>query len=155
MKKILIFICSVLLSAHAYAATMLHDANGNTFSTDSLKGKWVIINYWADWCDICIKEIPELNKFYRHNAGKNVVIYGVNYDQLQGDDLRDAIKRSKIAFPSLLDDPRSVWSLRGNLDVLPTTFIIDPNGRMVKMIIGASTEQSLRQALNELRAKKP
>ena len=54
--------------------------NGNDTNLSKLNGGWVVINYWADWCAPCIKEIPELNDFAKEN--KNIKVYTFNFDQL-------------------------------------------------------------------------
>ncbi len=134
--------------------SVLHDTKGNQIDVSSLKGKWVIINYWAAWCQTCIKEIPELNNFYQHNQDKNIVLYGVNYDRMPMNELQLAINKTHIAFPVVLEDPAQTWTLYG-IDFLPVTFtIIDPNGKVAKKIVGASTEQSLLAAIHQFVAMK-
>src|SRR3990167_11295234 len=71
----------LILSTTAYPNVILTDMNGKQIDFISLKGKWVMINYWASWCQPCLDEIHELNAFYRHNHDK-VALYAVNYDGL-------------------------------------------------------------------------
>jgi peroxiredoxin len=129
--------------------SVLHDAKGNSIQVSSLKGKWVIINYWAAWCESCVKEIPELNHFYQHNQDKNIVLYGVNYDHMPMSDLELAMHKTQIAFPVILDDPAQTWKL-DSIDALPVTFIIDPKGHVVKKILGGNTEKSLFATVHAL-----
>lgn len=149
LKIILLFIGCVAIINCTQQGSVLHDAKGNSIPVSTLKGKWVIINYWADWCESCIKEIPELNHFYQHNQDKNIVLYGVNYDRMPIGDLETAINKTHIAYPVILEDPSETWSFDG-IDALPVTFIIDPKGKVVKKILGANTEQSLLAAVHEL-----
>lgn len=147
--KLKFFLAGLLVSfgmvfTNAYA--LFYDASGHSARFDN---KWVIINYWADWCDSCMSEVSELNRFYSHNRDKNVVFYGVNYDQLPIDGLKVAIKNAGITFPVLQLDPNSIWNL-GQIDVIPTTFFINPNGQMVKKIVGPSTEADITKTLHEL-----
>jgi peroxiredoxin len=123
------------------------DTDGHAVTLDLLKGKWVVVNYWAAWCEGCIKEIPELNRFDKA-LGSDVVMVGVNFDQPPVDVLQKAIKTAAIAFPVLTQDPGTVWHL-GDVSVLPTTFIINPKGIVVRKIIGTSTQSSLSAALAE------
>jgi peroxiredoxin len=129
--------------------SVLHDAKGHEITISQLKGKWIIVNYWAAWCASCLKEIPELNHFYQRNHHKNIVLFGVNYDRLSLSDLQQTIDKTHIAFPVVLEDPAQIWLLNG-IEALPVTFIIDPQGKVVKRIVGASTEQSLLATLREL-----
>ncbi len=143
MKWILcVLLYSVATFSYAQIVGQFHDAQGRLIKMSDLRGKWVIINYWADWCGGCIEEIPELNRFYEHNKDKNIVIFGVNYDQLPPVYLQQSMRQIGIEFPVLLEDPRVAWQL-GDVSVLPTTFIVNPQGDVMRKIIGPNTEQSL------------
>lgn len=149
LQRIILFcICSLFFS-FAQANPIFHDTKGRSIDIAELKNKWIIINYWATWCDACLHEIPELNRFYRHSAAKNVVIYGVNYDHLTSNELLQASNDSGIHFPVLVDDPSLIWKI-GATDVLPVTYIINPKGSIVKKFIGPTTEQALSEALDTL-----
>lgn len=148
---LILFIILLSSMAHAISHAAFSDTFGDNIPLSKLKGKWVIINYWADWCDGCIAEVPELNSFYLHNKDKNILIYGVNYDQLPVDSLKISIQKIGISFPVLTEDPNSVWGL-GAINMLPVTFIINPEGKIAKTIVGPSTEQSIKQILYELQA---
>ena len=74
--------------------------NGPNTNLDRLNGNWVVINYWADWCAPCIKEIPELNEFADENA--DLIVYTFNFDELDIDDLNPVAKKFNIEVPSLI-----------------------------------------------------
>ncbi len=148
LKIILCLLCSSIAMGCTQEGSVLHDTKGNPISTAELKGKWVIINYWADWCESCVKEIPELNHFYQNNHDKNIVLLGVNYDRMPMSDLQIAIHKTHIAYPVILEDPAATWALN-DIEALPVTFIIDPQGKVVKKILGANTEQSLLAAMQQ------
>ena len=65
--------------------------NGSDTSISKLNGSWIVINYWADWCAPCIKEIPELNNFAEEN--KDIKVYTFNFDYLDVDDLEPIAKK--------------------------------------------------------------
>lgn len=131
-----------------------HDATGRLVHPSEFENKWIIVNYWADWCDSCIEEIPELNSFYKNNKAENIVIFGVNYDKLANPTLVQVIQKMGIMFPVLQEDPAKKWHL-GEITVLPTTFIVSPEGDVVRKIIGPNTEQSLLKVVhNRLYGKK-
>jgi thiol-disulfide isomerase/thioredoxin len=138
-----------ILSCSRNTDQVFHDTTGHSVQLKQLLGKWVIINYWAIWCPACRWEIPELNNFYNNNQDANIVLYGVYYEQLEPDDLKYAINKSAIEFPILIEDPKTAWSL-GETNILPTTFILNPKGNVVKVIQGASTEASLLQIIHDL-----
>lgn len=155
LKSIMVMLLwsAITVTGHAQVEGQFHDAEGRPVRLGDLQNKWLIINYWADWCDSCVEEIPELNNFYQHNQNKNIVLIGVNYDQLSQPDLKQAMQKSGITFPVLLEDPKLLWQL-GEISVLPTTFIINPQGDVVKKIIGPNTERSLLKIINNRFAAK-
>ena len=106
-----------------------------------LRGKWVVINYWADWCPPCIKEMPELSSFYEDNK-EEVQVFAYNFDQLEGEELQEQILRFKVNVPSLLTDPGELfgWEVP---ESLPATYIIDPEGVTREVLIGPQTKESL------------
>jgi cytochrome c biogenesis protein CcmG/thiol:disulfide interchange protein DsbE len=146
---LVVFLFSFLAMGCSKSHLSLHDSNGHLVPTASFSGKWVIISYWAAWCDGCAEEVPELNYFYQHNSNKNILLYGVNDDQLPSNDLQQAIRKMKMLYPSLLEDPSAVWQL-GETNVLPTLFIINPIGKVKKKIIGSVTAQDLLKIINKL-----
>lgn len=152
LKSILIILCSLLLiSCSQDNGPVLHDTEGKPVQLSKLKGKWVIINYWADWCGSCVYEMPELNDFYQHNQDKNIAFYGVNYDHLPLSELKEAVKKTEIEFPVLVEDPNQAWHL-DDVFVLPMTFIINPKGKLVKTIVGPNSEKSLLDTLQTLQS---
>lgn len=106
------------------------------------QGKVLMINYWAEWCSPCRKEIPELNHFAAQHADK-VVVLGVNFDLVTGEELQRQVDALGIRFPVLLEDPRGRWNSTAS-GVLPETLIIDAQGRLVEVLVGPQTLQTLR-----------
>lgn len=147
-KCFLLGICVWFLLGCTQEDPVLRDTQGKAVQLSALQGNWVVLNYWASWCASCAKEIPELNRFFQH-LQKNVVLYGVNSDQLPPKELDLAVKKMGIAFPVLLQDPRRYWHLE-EVTLLPVTFIINPQGKVVKTILGVNTEKSLLAVLQSL-----
>lgn len=108
-------------------------------------GRWLVVNYWAEWCKPCREEIPELNQFsLQHKATTNVV--GINFDGANGDMLQQQARQLGIAFELMTTDPaqRGHWP---KPQVLPTTLIVDPAGKLVQTLTGPQTQASLSVAL--------
>jgi len=119
--------------------------NGPSGYLEDLKGKWLVVNYWADWCPPCIKEMPELEEFLNENEEKvNVLAY--NFDDLEGEDLQEQIIRFKVNVPSILTDPSDLFGW-DRPPSLPATFIVDPSGVTKEVLIGAQTRVSLEEAI--------
>lgn len=110
------------------------------------QGRWLLINYWAEWCKPCIEEIPELNHFAQTHS-QQVALLGVNYDQVQAPLLQQQIAQLGIEFPVLLNDPAAHFGQQ-RPSVLPTTLLIDPQGNFVKALLGPQNEASLKAAIS-------
>ena len=110
-------------------------------------GKWLVVNYWADWCPPCIKEMPELESFYNQNVNKALVL-AYNFDRLEGSDLKDQILRFKVNVPSILNDPGLLFGWE-TPPSLPATYIINPEGELVETLIGPQTRDSLEAIIKK------
>lgn len=149
-KIMAVLICSLgLFSCSKSDDPTFNDTQGNKVQLSHLKGKWIIINYWAEWCPSCVKEIPELNAFSKKHSSDNVVVYGVDYDKLLPQEVQIAADKAGIHYPVITKDPNPAWHL-GDVSVLPVTFILDQQGKVVKTIMGPNTEQSLTEVLATL-----
>jgi len=114
-------------------------------SLDQLAGHTVFVNYWAEWCQPCREEIPELNEFQQRHSD-SVRVVGVNFDQLEGETLAGQVQRLGIDFPTLDVDPRAALGVPVPVG-LPETFVIDGEGKLVSILRGPQTLESLEQAL--------
>ena len=113
---------------------------------DSFRGQWLVINYWAQWCKPCIKEIPELNTLDQQYP--QVTVLGVNYDGATGEDLAAQLEKLGVEFATLATDPASqLGTLRPV--VLPTTLILDPAGQLSATLVGPQTLATLAQATGQ------
>lgn len=120
---------------------------GGELTLESLRGRWVFINYWAEWCAPCREEIPELNAFAAAHADR-VRVLSVNFDGAVGEQLGAQIAALGIAFPTLLADPRPALGVPP-AQGLPETLVIDPEGRMRKVLRGPQTRAALEAELGE------
>ena len=115
--------------------------DGKTFDLAAQRGKWVIVNYWATWCVPCIKEMPDISRFVA--AHQNVVAIGLAYEDSEPADIKAFLARHPVAYPiaqvSLDQPPKDFDEPRG----LPTTYLIGPDGKVAKHIVGPVTEASL------------
>ena len=122
--------------------------NGPNTNLDRLSGNWVVINYWADWCAPCIKEIPELNEFADENA--DLIVYTFNFDELDIDDLKPVAKKFNIEVPSLISHPRDIWGI-STPPAVPATFFINPNGELALSLFRPQTKDELNKTFSELK----
>lgn len=124
-------------------------ADGTHTRIDDWRGRWVVINYWAEWCAPCREEIPELNRFYAESGAAGPLVIGVNYDGLQPADLQPLIERMQISFPTLVNDPQQRFGYERPA-ILPTTILLSPDLAVAKVLRGPQTAASIRKTIDSL-----
>lgn len=112
---------------------------------EDFKGYTVYVNYWAEWCQPCREEIPELNAF-QEKYRDTVRVVGVNFDRLTGETLAGQVSNLGITFPNLDIDPRSALDVPVPIG-LPETFVINAEGKLVSILRGPQTMAALENAL--------
>jgi thiol-disulfide isomerase/thioredoxin len=113
-------------------------------------GKWVIVNYWAEWCAPCREEIPALNALMRERS--DLLVVGVNFDGLEGEALTSVIGRMGIEFPVMVGSPRQAFP-HPMPEVLPTSLVITPEGELVRSLVGPQTRETFAAALTSAAAR--
>lgn len=148
LKKYLIIALVFILTGCGQTEPLGTDQHGVQMPESIVVEHWLVINYWAVWCAPCRKEVPELNVLHQELHDQGVRVLGVNFDQLQGDELLADSQQLGIAFPVLSSDPAARFKLpetRG----LPATYIVNPQGQLVSQLHGEQTQQSILQALRK------
>ncbi len=121
----------------AAPAFSLPRLNGPSVSLADYRGKVVMINIWASWCNSCRQEMPSMEKFYESMKGKPFEILAVSIDA-QKNDADQFARQLGLTFPILLDPGKNVYDLY-QATGQPETFIIDKQGKVAKHIIGPDT----------------
>ena len=145
IKIIQLFCLFILLSCQNNNIKVF---DGSDTSLSTLNGNWIVINYWADWCAPCIKEIPELNEFAKEN--EDLFVYTFNFDHLEIEDLAPLTKKFKISVPSLVTHPREIWGIQ-TPPAVPATFFINPNGELVLSLFRPQTKDKLNEIIIDLK----
>lgn len=145
LKFILSMLFCLLIITNSYSSNaILKDIRGQSIPFDSLKGKWVLINYWASWCQPCLDEISELNRFYKKNKDR-VALFAVNFDSLPIAQQIALIRRHHISYPSLRSSPARDLKL-GDIRGVPATFVFNPQGQYKETLYGEQSQRSLNKA---------
>ena len=120
--------------------------DGNVLSRKDWQGKWVYINYWAEWCKPCVEEVPELNAFAK--AHPDVLVLGVNFDKPENSLLLNQSISLHIEYPVVIGDVQAVFPHEPPQG-LPTTIIFRPSGAIADTLQGPQTADSLAQILKK------
>lgn len=126
--------------------------DGREIKFSELQGRVVFINYWAEWCKPCRKEIPELNALHQQ-FNEDALVLGVNFDDVKNDQLITQAKAMGIKFPVLTTNPRQQFGVKAS-GVLPETLVIDSQGVLQEVLLGPQTIEKLEAIVNKLTANK-
>jgi cytochrome c biogenesis protein CcmG/thiol:disulfide interchange protein DsbE len=123
------------------------DLDGRAGKLSDYVGKIVVVNFWASWCPPCRKEIPALVQISKEYASRGVVVLGVAMDEGGLNGVRRFLQEVDVTYPVVIPDgSSSLSSVRG----LPTTWLIDKQGRIAAIYSGAMTEDVFRQGIEQL-----
>src|SRR5262245_43374084 len=121
---------------------------GKTVALKDLGNKVVIVDFWATWCPPCREEIPHLNELYSKLKGRGLEIVGVSMDTDGTDGVKDFAREYKIQYPLVMGDEKMAESFGGIIG-LPTTIIIDRNGKIAKKYVGLPPAENMANVVQE------
>lgn len=112
------------------------------------QGKWTVVNYFAEWCAPCLREIPELNQFHQSNK-QNIDIFAISFDPLSDQQLVALKQQHNIEFPIISTLKTMPWQQPPSS--LPTTFILNPEGVLIKQLKGEQSAEKLLHTIELLK----
>ena len=118
------------VGAPAPAFSLARLDGAGKLSLASLRGKTVILNFWASWCGPCKREAPALEQVWREYRGRDVVVVGVDSNDVASD-ARRFVSAHGITYPVVRDGGGTVASDRYGIAALPVTYVVNRNGRLV------------------------
>lgn len=126
-----LFTCNENKENHRYMAIKLSDINGKQKTLADFKGKYIILDAWASWCEPCKEAVPVVERIKKSLENENFIVLGINTDtDLNRDKIIQSSKELGMTYPSLLDNK---LKLADTLSVtgIPAFFILDPSGNII------------------------
>ncbi len=127
---------ALIAKDQAEADFTLQDITGKSWTRSALKGKVVLVNFWATWCPPCRKEMPDLQKLYEEFADKGLVVLAIS-DEVEKT-VQPFIQKAGYTFPILLDPGRTV-NTAYHIYGIPNSFMYDRDGKLVAQAIDMRT----------------
>ena len=132
-------------AAREHANFTLTDLDGKSWTLQSLRGKVVLVNFWATWCPPCRKEMPDLDALYRRFKDRGLVVLAISDEEVAK--VKPFLAERNLTFPILLDPGRKVNDLF-RIDGIPKTFVYDREGKLAAQSIDMRTEKQFLEMLS-------
>lgn len=145
LRRSLLIVLLSLASLQAQAFTLV-DSKGKTHSLAQYKGKWVLVNFWATWCPPCLEEIPDLVALHENKKNKLVVL-GVAMDYKDPKQVLQFADQMMVSYPIILGDQKMAAQI-GAIPGLPTTYLYNPEGKVVAYNVGALTRDAVERYIS-------
>lgn len=127
----------------------LVDLNGETHRLSDYKGQGVFLNFWGTWCEPCKKEMPAMDRQYAAFKDQGVHVLAVNIAQSDFE-VQNFVDTYGLSFPVVIDKTKSVMTAY-NINPLPTTMLISPEGKVEKIITGEMTESQIASFMESIK----
>ncbi len=127
----------------------LRDSDGRTVHLSDYKGKVVVLDFWATWCGPCKVEIPWFTEFERSKKDQGFAVLGVAMDEDGWSAVKPFLKDLNVNYRVVLGDDKTT-ELYGGIEALPTTYLIDREGRIAATHIGLTPRKEFENAIDQL-----
>jgi len=127
-----------------HADFTLTDLQGKAWTLQSLKGKVVLVNFWATWCPPCRKEMPDLDALYQKYKDRGLIVLAISDEDAAK--VRPYIQEHNVSYPILLDPGRKV-NEAFQVEGIPKSFVYDRNGKLAAQAIDMRTKQQFLEML--------
>lgn len=122
--------------------------NGDSWSLSGERGKVVLVNLWATWCPPCRAETPDLVRLHERYRERGFTVAGVTMDEDPAEAVPGFVEQYKVSYPVVV--PQEPSALADSTDVLPSSFLIDRQGRVARRYTGMVSEKGLADDIEAL-----
>ncbi len=119
---------------------------GGEASLSALKGKVVVVNFWATWCPPCLVEMPMLNELYVAYKDQGVEVLGLSLDEEGLPVTKPFVEKLEVTYP-IVESDRETYQAYGNILTIPHTFVIDREGTVTKRFVNNQTKEKFEAAI--------
>jgi thiol-disulfide isomerase/thioredoxin len=142
---------AAIASAESAPKLSLKDLSGHTQKLSSSRGKIVVLNFWATWCEPCQEELPRLSKLSQSYAGKNIQFVAVSIDAAKDrEKIEPLLRRLNVDLDVWTGADLDTLETFGLGKVVPGTMVIDETGRVVTRVMGEARDEDVRTPLDWL-----
>lgn len=127
----------------------LTDMKGNPLSLSALRGKVVLLDFWATWCPPCVAEIPHFKELHTQYKGRGFEIVGLSLDEGGEEAVRSFAEKHQLQYP-IAPAKHQIAQAYGGIQGIPTTFLIDKKGYVAKKYIGYHDKKDFEQEIQKL-----
>ena len=133
----------LVLTASAVSAQpfVFKDMQGKQQRLQDYRGKWVLVNFWATWCPPCLEEVPDLVSLHEAHSKSDLVVIGVALDSTEKS-VKDFVAKKHVSYPVVVGD-YDLAAQVGEVEVLPTSYLYNPQGELVSYQEGMVTRSSI------------
>lgn len=142
----LLMLTTSMIGASADKGFKLTDMQGKVHHLADYRGKWVLVNYWATWCPPCLEEVPDLVMLYDQYKNSQLMVIGVAQQYKTSQEVASFVDDMLMSYPIVLGNAK-VNAQFGPDEILPTTFIYNPEGRLIKIKRGLITRDYIEKLL--------
>ena len=119
---------------------------GGEASLSALKGKVVVVNFWATWCPPCLVEMPVLDELFRTYRDQGVEVLGLSLDEEGLSITEPFVEKLKITYP-IVESDRKTYQAYGNVLTIPHTFVVGRDGKVAKRFVNNQTKAEFEEAI--------
>lgn len=127
----------------------LRDVDGKMIRSADFNGKVVILDFWATWCGPCRMELPGFIELQRLYEKQGLAVIGVSVDEINPVEVKKFAQQLGVNYPIVLSDTKATQAF-GGIEAIPTTFVIDREGRIVKQHLGFTEKEELEKEIKPL-----